>query len=179
VSTRSLIWCVGVRPDPLVDTLGLATVSGRLAVDSCLAVPGHPEIFACGDAAAVPDLTRPGQITAMTAQHAVRQGRRAAGNLAASVGWGRHRPYRHHDLGFAVDLGGFQATANPAGVVVSGPAAKVMTRGYHLAAVPGNRARIATDWLLNTLLPRQTVRPGLTTTHENHTQRDLDSIRPE
>ncbi|HEV7899069.1 MAG TPA: FAD-dependent oxidoreductase, partial [Planosporangium sp.] len=33
VATRSLIWCVGVRPDPLVEDLGLETVKGRLVVD--------------------------------------------------------------------------------------------------------------------------------------------------
>jgi len=84
VPTRSLIWCVGVRPDPLIGELGLPTAGGRLAVDEYLTVPGHPEILACGDAAAVPDLTRPGQLTAMTAQHAVRQrpeGRSQPGRL--------------------------------------------------------------------------------------------------
>ena len=74
VPTRSLIWCVGVRPDPLVDTLGLPTERGRLVVDADLSVPGQPGLWACGDAAAVPDLTRPGEVTAMTAQHAQRQG---------------------------------------------------------------------------------------------------------
>src|SRR5439155_6285268 len=73
VPTRSLIWCVGVRPDPMVARLGLPMQQGRIIVDEYLTVPGHPEIHACGDAAAVPDLTRPGSITAMTAQHAVRQ----------------------------------------------------------------------------------------------------------
>jgi len=43
-------------------------------VDEFLAVPGHPRIFAVGDAAAAPDLTRPGRLTPMTAQHAQRQG---------------------------------------------------------------------------------------------------------
>ena len=57
VPTRSLIWCVGVRPDPLVDGLGLETRQGRLVVDEFLTVPGHPDVYACGDAAAVPDLT--------------------------------------------------------------------------------------------------------------------------
>jgi NADH dehydrogenase len=52
-----------MRPDPLIDALGLPTVHGRLVVDEYLTVPGHPEIYACGDAAAVPDLTRPGEIT--------------------------------------------------------------------------------------------------------------------
>ncbi len=72
VPTRTLAWCVGVRPDPLTEATGLPTERGRVIVDATLAVPGHPEIFACGDCAAVPDLTRPGELTAMTAQHAMR-----------------------------------------------------------------------------------------------------------
>jgi NADH dehydrogenase len=161
VATRSLIWCVGVRPDPLVDELGLKTERGRLVVDEYLTVPGHPEVYAAGDAAAVPDLTRPGELTPMTAQHAQRQGKRAAYNIAAAYGWGRRRPYKHHDLGFLVDLGGPQAAANPVGVPLSGLPAKAVTRGYHLLALPGNRARTATDWLLDAALPRQVVQLGL------------------
>jgi NADH dehydrogenase len=40
VATRSLIWCVGVRPDPLIEQLGLPTTKGRLMVDEYLTVPG-------------------------------------------------------------------------------------------------------------------------------------------
>ncbi|MEV4414877.1 NAD(P)/FAD-dependent oxidoreductase [Catellatospora sp. NPDC049609] len=161
VPTRSLIWCVGVRPDPLVEDLGLRTEQGRLVVDEYLTVPGHPELFACGDAAAVPDLTRPGHYTPMTAQHAVRQGRVAAHNVAASYGVGRRKAYRHHDLGFLVDLGGWDAAANPLGVPLSGLPAAVVTRGYHLLSLPGNRARVAADWVLDALLPAPAVRLGL------------------
>jgi NADH dehydrogenase len=161
VTTRSLIWCVGVRPDPLVEDLGLKTVKGRLVVDEYLNVPGHPEVYACGDAAAVPDLTRPGQITTMTAQHAQRQGKQVAYNIAASYGQGQRRPYKHRELGFVVDLGGTDAVANPLGVPLAGLPAKVVTRGYHLLALPGNRTRAAADWLLNAVLPRQTVQLGL------------------
>ncbi|WP_213451702.1 NAD(P)/FAD-dependent oxidoreductase [Rhizomonospora bruguierae] len=161
VPTRSLIWCVGVRPDPLVARLGLQLERGRLAVDEYLAVPGHPEVYACGDVAAVPDLTRPGQVTTMTAQHAQRQGVRAARNVAASYGSGKRRPYKHRDLGFVVDLGGREAAANPLGVPLAGLPAKAVTRGYHLLSLPGNRARTATDWLLEAVLPRQTTQLGL------------------
>jgi NADH:ubiquinone reductase (H+-translocating) len=161
VPTKSLIWCVGVRPDPLVDGLGLETRQGRLVVDEFLTVPGRPDVYACGDAAAVPDLTMPGQITGMTAQHATRQGTTVARNIAASYGMGKRRAYKHHDLGFVVDLGGFDSAANPLGVPLSGIAAKAVTRGYHLLSMPGNRIRVASDWLLNAALPRQGVQLGL------------------
>lgn len=161
VRTHSLIWCVGVRPDPLVQNMGLPTEQGRLTVDEYLQVPGHPEVLACGDAAAVPDLTQPGSLTPMTAQHAVRQGKVAARNIAASYGRGVKRPYKHHDLGFMVDLGGVEGAANPLRVPLSGPLAGAVTRAYHLAAMPGNRVRVAADWLLDTVLPRQAVQLGL------------------
>ena len=161
VPTRSLIWCVGVRPDPLVDTLGLPTDHGRLTVDADLSVPGQPGLWACGDAAAVPDLTRPGEVTAMTAQHAQRQGVRAGKNIAAALGHGRRKPYRHRNLGFVVDLGGFDSAADPLGVPLGGFPAKVVTRGYHLAAMPGNRVRTAVDWAEHATLGAQTQRLDL------------------
>ncbi|MFH8655828.1 FAD-dependent oxidoreductase [Streptomyces afghaniensis] len=162
VETRTLVWCVGVRPDPLVESLGLPMEKGRLLVDPHLQVPGRPELFACGDVAAVPDLEKPGSYTPMTAQHAWRHGKVAAQNVAASLGLGGERkPYRHRDLGFVVDLGGAKAAANPLGVPLSGVPAGAVTRGYHLAAMPGNRVRVAADWLLDAVLPRQAVQLGL------------------
>ncbi|WP_198655203.1 NAD(P)/FAD-dependent oxidoreductase [Streptomyces geranii] len=161
VESRTLVWCVGVRPDPLVEGIGQPLERGRLIVDPYLQVPGHHEVFACGDAAAVPDLDNPGQFTAMTAQHAWRQGEVAARNVAASLGIGSRRPYRHRDLGLVVDLGGVKAAANPLGVSLSGPLAGAVARGYHLAAMPGNRLRVAADWLLDAVLPRQGVQLGL------------------
>jgi NADH dehydrogenase len=161
VPTRSLIWCVGVRADPLVESLGVKTEKGRVVVDEFMRVPEQPEVFACGDAAAVPDVTRPGQSTAMTAQHAQRQGVLVGRNIAASLGKGTARRYKHHDLGFVVELGGRDAAANPLHVPLAGLPAKAVTRGYHLTAMPGNRVRTAADWLLDAVLPRQTVQLGL------------------
>lgn len=161
VRTHSLIWCVGVRPDPLVEDIGLDTERGRLVVDPYLRVLGCPDVYACGDAAAVPDLTQPGSYTPMTAQHATRQGKIAGRNLAASLGHGDARPYKHHDLGFTVDLGGIQGAANPLGLPLSGPLANLVTRGYHLAAMPGNRVRVLADWALDAVLPRQAAQLGL------------------
>ena len=161
VPTRTLVWCVGVRPDPLVNDLGLELRNGRLLVDETLAVPGRPELFACGDCAAAPDLTRPGEVTGMTAQHAQRQGVRVAHNVLASLGGRAPQPYKHHDLGFLVDLGGASAAANPLRVPLRGFVAKTVTRGYHLLALPGNRIRTAVDWALNTTMSPPDVQLGL------------------
>jgi NADH dehydrogenase len=152
---------VGVRPDPLVGDLGLPSLKGRLTVDEYLTVPGHPDVFACGDAAAVPDLTRPGEITPMTGQHAERQGRRAGLNVLASLGYGEPKAYKHNDLGFVVDLGGWAAAANPLHVPLSGPVAKAVTRGYHLLSLPGNRLRVVSDWFVHAVQRQSAVQLGL------------------
>lgn len=173
--TRSLIWCVGVRPDPLVTDLGLPVEHGRIVVDPYLQVEGHEDVYACGDAAAVPDPGNPGSSTPMTAQHAVRHGRTAARNVAASLGYGTRSPYRHRDLGFVVDLGGRDAAANPLHVPLAGPPARAVTSGYHLMAMPGNRIRTGVEWLLDRVLPRQRVHLGLVQPDEV----PLDTASPE
>ncbi|WP_329137851.1 NAD(P)/FAD-dependent oxidoreductase [Streptomyces sp. NBC_01476] len=175
LATHSLIWCVGVRPDPLVAAVGLPEERGRLVVGQDLRVPGHPDVYAAGDAAAVPDVTRPGSSTAMTAQHASRQGKTVARNIAASYGYGEARPYKHNDLGFTVDLGGAKGAANPLGVPLPSLAAGAVTRGYHLAAMPGNRIRVAVDWVLDAILPRQAVQLGLVRSYAV----PLDTAAPE
>jgi NADH:ubiquinone reductase (H+-translocating) len=175
VPTRTIVWCVGVRPDPLIEDVGLELAEGRVVVDRTLQVPGHPEVFACGDAAAVPDPQRSGRFTAMTAQHAERQGRLAGRNVAASLGRGRVRPYRHRDLGFVVDLGGTDAAANPLHLRLAGLPAKAVTRGYHLLSMPGNRIRTAVDWVLDAVLPRQSTQLGLV----RSTSVPLDTSSPE
>jgi NADH dehydrogenase len=71
------------------------------------------------------------------------------------------RRYKHHDLGFVVDLGGTQAAANPLGIPLSGLPAKAVTRGYHLMSMPGNRVRTAADWTLDAVIGRQSVQLGL------------------
>ena len=125
-------------------------------------MPGTPDVFAFGDAAAVPDLTRPGQLTGQTAQHAQRQGKVAARNVAASLGFGKAVDYRHRDLGFVVDLGGFEAVASPLGVALGGLPGLVVTRGYHLLALPaaGNRIRVSLDWLLDWAMRPQLAQLG-------------------
>ncbi|GAA3458328.1 NAD(P)/FAD-dependent oxidoreductase [Saccharothrix longispora] len=161
IPTRTVVWCVGVRPDPLVEAVSVATEKGRVVVDPALAVPGQPHVFAAGDVASVPDVHNGGAPTPMTAQHAQRQGKLAGRNVAASLGFGTAGRYRHRDLGFVVDLGGGQAVADPLHVPLTGLPAKAVAKGYHLIAMPGNRLRVAVDWLTDLPARRQVVQLGL------------------
>ncbi len=145
VLCSTVVWCAGITASPLIGTLGLPLEKGRLVVDAALRVPGHPEVFAIGDAAAVPDLTDSGQgrLCPPTAQHAMRQGPAAARNISAAIAGRPLRDYRHHDLGLVVDLGGAAAVAKPLGLTLSGRIAKVVARGYHVYALPTGKRRLS------------------------------------
>ena len=163
LDTHTVVWVSGATPSPLIATLGLETERGRLKVQASLQVPGHPDVFAAGDAAAVPDLTHAGKITPPTAQHATRQGKVLARNVAASLGYGKAKDYRHSDKGLVVDLGPRHAVANPLGVQLSGYPAKLVARGYHLYALPRvvNRWAVVLAYLTDVFFPRTVLSMGL------------------
>ncbi|OBG98726.1 NADH dehydrogenase [Mycobacterium sp. E3251] len=163
IDTRTVAWVTGVTGAPLIQNLELPTERGRLKVQADLQVPDHPDVFAAGDAAAVPDLTQPGKITPPTAQHATRQGKVLARNVAASLGYGTPKQYKHRNLGLVVDLGPWQAVANPMNIHLSGLPAKIVTRSYHLYAIPRgvNRWAVSLAYLTDALFARSVVSIGL------------------
>lgn len=164
----TVIWCAGVTANPLIGDLNLPTDRGRLVVTEDLNLVQHPELYAIGDAAAVPDLTKKADqhghrpVCPPTAQHAMRQAT-AAANIAASLGHGTARRYKHRDLGLVVDLGGPDAAATPLGIHLRGRPAKLVTRGYHLYALPttNRRVRVALGWALSSLTPPDDTAFGL------------------
>jgi NADH:ubiquinone reductase (H+-translocating) len=161
VPAQTVVWTAGVTAPPLISQLGLPVEHGRLVVDDQLRAPEHPHVFAVGDAAAVRDVTRHGELAAQTAKHAQRQGLTAARNVAASLGRGKAQGYKHRDLGFAVDLTGRNAVATPLGVRLSGVPAKLAGRAYHLRALPSGRPRVLSDSLNTAIGGRQIVEIGL------------------
>ncbi|MCG5433162.1 NAD(P)/FAD-dependent oxidoreductase [Mycobacterium sp. MYCO198283] len=165
VDTRTVAWVTGVTAAPLIGSLGLDTERGRLKVTTSLQLPEYPDVFAGGDAAAVPDLTQPGAITPPTAQHATRQGKVLARNVAASLGYGTVKQYKHRNMGLVVDLGPRYAVANPLGVHLKGFPAKVVTRAYHVYAIPRlvNRWAVSLAYLTDAVFDRSIVSIGLST----------------
>jgi NADH dehydrogenase len=164
IAARTVVWTAGVRPHPVVARLGLPlTVGGRIEVDRTMRVHEHPNVWAIGDAAAVPNPARRGEPSPPTAQHAIRQGRRVARNVAAELGGGgRVRPFRYRTLGVFVDLGRHQAVASTAGIRWRGFPAWFLARTYHLANMPGytRKLRLVLDWTVALLFDRDASELG-------------------
>lgn len=152
-----IIWTAGNAANPVVarhtdlpvDARGLLVVRADLRVGTD--TDPVPDAWAAGDDAAVPDLASavPGARTVPNAQHAVRQGKRLAANLVATLGGGPVRNYVHHNLGVVATLGLGTGIFESGPVVVKGLPAWVMHRGYHLLAVPSweRKVRVLAGWL--------------------------------
>jgi NADH:ubiquinone reductase (H+-translocating) len=164
IGARTVVWTAGVRPNPVVASLGLALEEGgRIEVDRTMRAVGERNVWAIGDAAAVPDPARRGHSSPPTAQHAIRQGRRVARNVAAELGaGGRVRPFRYRTLGVFVDLGRHQAVASTVGIRWRGFPAWFLARTYHLANMPGSKRklRLVVDWTVALLFDRDTSELG-------------------
>ena len=164
VQTRTCVWTAGVRPHPVVERLGLPLDdTGRIAVDKTMRVHGRANVWAIGDAAAVPDPAKKRERPCPpTGQHALRQGRRVGRNVAASLGTGRVRPFGYRTLGVFVDMGQGQAVAETVGLRWRGRIAWVLARSYHLAMMPGigRKFRLLVEWNVGLVFGRDVSELG-------------------
>ena len=163
IFARTVVWTAGVKPSPAVGKLGLPSDrGGRVVVDRTMRVEGFQHVWAIGDCAAVPDPARPGQACPPTAQHAIRQGRLVARNVAATLGNGRVRPFRYRTKGVVAELGDTEAVALTLGVRWQGRPAWFIARTYHLLLMPGmgRKLRLLMDWNVALLFGRDTSAPG-------------------
>lgn len=163
IPTRTVCWTAGVKPAPVVAELGLPlTPQGRIETEPTLRVRGRQDVWAIGDAAAVPDPARREQPCPPTAQHAIRQGRLVADNVAGTLGHGRVRRFRYRTLGVFVDMGQHEAVATMTFVRLRGFPAWFAARTYHLAMMPGfvRKLRLMADWTVGLLFGRAAAELG-------------------
>jgi NADH dehydrogenase len=158
IRTRLLVWAAGTSPHPLLERLPCPKDGGRILVDEFLQVPGRPEVWALGDCARVPD-TRNGGFHPPTAQHALRQGRALARNLAAALGRGRRKPFSFATLGQLAAIGRRCGVANVLGINFSGFIAWWLWRTIYLSKLPRTekKLRVALDWTLDLFFSKDLV----------------------
>jgi NADH:ubiquinone reductase (H+-translocating) len=163
IPARTLVWTAGVQPSPVVASLGLPLDGrGRIVTDRAMRVRGRPGVWAVGDCAAVPDPARRGQACPPTAQHAIRQGRLVARNIAASLEGRPARPFRYRTAGVVAELGHNKAVAITLGLRWRGLPAWLIARSYHLLLMPGlgRKLRLLADWNVALLFGRDASSPG-------------------
>ena len=151
VSTRTIVWTAGVAPHPSLKRLSVPLDQrGRVEVDDHLRVRGLNGVWALGDCAAVPDPKGGG--SPPTAQHAIRQARTVAHNVAAELGAEQAvRPFRYSSRTAFVNLGRYKAVGRIGRFTISGFLAWWMARTYHLSQIPGamRKVRAALDWTIS------------------------------
>jgi NADH dehydrogenase len=155
-----LVWTAGIKANPVVAAFGLPLDErGLVRVRSTLQVDGHDNVWALGDCAAVPNAATAGRLDPPTSQHAIRQARRLAGNLAAYADQRPLQPYRFRSLGQVATLGRREGIADLFGVRLSGLTGWIAARGVHLLQVPraSRRVGVVGNWIHSALFPGNIV----------------------
>jgi NADH dehydrogenase len=105
IDASTIIWAAGVMASPAAHWLGVeADRAGRVKVKSDLSVPGHPEIFVVGDAAAALDAK--GNVVPGIAPAAKQMGKYVGKLISARIA-GREtpKPFRYVNLGDLATIG--------------------------------------------------------------------------
>jgi NADH dehydrogenase len=162
LDARTVIFCAGIAPNPVVATLGLpCDPHGWILCEPDLRVQGHDAVWALGDCAVNPDTS--GARYPETAQHAVREAAHLARNLGLALAGRPTRPCVIRSPGSLTALGCRTAVAKVYGMKLSGFAAWFLWRTVYLLKMPGwaRRVRVALDWAVGLLFRRQIVQLGI------------------
>jgi NADH dehydrogenase len=161
IPTATFVWTAGNRPSPLLKTLpGEHGRGGSVVVDRMLRTFELEGVWAIGDCAQIP--AADGTPYPPTAQHAMREGKAVADNIAAVLKGRRPKPFRFTTIGIFVALGHRTAAGEIRGRPFSGLSAWLLWRGIYLAKLPGleRRLRVLLDWSLDLVFPRDIVVTG-------------------
>jgi NADH dehydrogenase len=139
-----VLWAAGVRANPLTETLGAPLdAAGRVLVEPDCSIPGHPAVFAVGDACALKG--RDGKLLPGVSQTAMQQARHVAKIIRADVlsgGAARRRPFQYWDKGSMATIGRSRAVAQIGKIHIAGLVAWLAWLLVHIWFLIGFRNRI-------------------------------------
>lgn len=161
IYAETTIWGAGTAPNPVINGFPFEKDKrGSILVNEYLEVPNWSGIWAIGDCAHIndPSTNRP---YPPTAQHAVREAKQVAKNIAACVGGKSDdkKPFTFSAFSTLAPLGHRSAVAEIKGFKFSGFFAWFMWRTIYLSKMPGidRKFRIAIDWFFDLFFPRDIV----------------------
>jgi NADH dehydrogenase len=153
IDARTVVWAAGVQAVGFAKTLAEATGAktdraGRVQIEANLTVPGHPEIYAIGDATQVAGpggRPLPGLATV-----SIQQARHVAKAIRGGSA-GASTPFKYLDKGALAVVGRGKAVCEIRGLKLSGRLAfftYLTVHMYYLSGGgPGHRVKVLIDWI--------------------------------
>jgi NADH dehydrogenase len=147
IEAGTVVLAAGIVPNAIAARIPVAHDDrGRIVVDETMRSRSHPEVWALGDCAVIPGPG--GRPYPALAQHAIREARHLARNVAAASGGRLPTPFAYRSLGTMASLGHSRAVAQVLGIRLKGFLAWWIRRTYYLFQMPrwDRRFRIMLDW---------------------------------
>jgi len=151
IEADAVIWAAGITVDgTLAASLpGERGRGGRVPVQADLSLPGHPEVFVIGDAAAAPLGGGKKGTTPQLAQGAIQGGRHAGRQVLRRLRGEPTEPFHYRDKGIMATIGRRAAVAEVPGLpVIRGTLGWLAWLGLHLVYLIGfrNRLVVLVNW---------------------------------
>jgi NADH:ubiquinone reductase (H+-translocating) len=141
LSSVVTLWAAGVAASPLGKKLGgPIDRAGRVLVNPDLSVPGHREVFAIGDLAALKDES--GAVVPGVAPAAIQEGEATARNIARDLGGEPRKNFNYWNKGSVATIGRAAAVAEFGKIHISGFIAWLSWLFIHIFFLIGFRNRI-------------------------------------
>ena len=147
IEAGTIVLAAGIVPNAAAARIPVAhDERGRIVVDPTMRSRSHPRVWALGDCAVIPGPD--GRAYPPLAQHATREARQLARNVAAVVAGRAPAPFVFRALGTMAALGHSQAVAQVFGLRLTGFLAWWLRRTYYLFQMPrwDRRLRMVLDW---------------------------------
>ncbi len=155
ISARTILWCAGVKPSPLMEACGLPLdKSGKAPVDAYLRPAGYKNVFVLGDSALFTGTD--GKSLPPLGQVAFQQGDHMAANLARLLRGEPIKPFKYFNFGSLVSVGEHYAAVDLLGIKLTGFIGWFVWRTLYLAKMIGTstKIRIVIDWTLDLFIER-------------------------
>jgi NADH:ubiquinone reductase (H+-translocating) len=180
IYAHTVFWGAGNQASPLAAQLGVPLDrAGRVIVESDLSVPGHPNVFAIGDIAAVQ--TRRGTPVPAVAPAANQMGKHAGGGILRDLAGTPRRPFEYFNKGDLATIGRYRAVAAIGKVQMQGVVAWLAWLLIHILYLAGfrNRITVFVQWAYQYFTYQRGVRliTGATAHRLLKTSRERDKER--
>jgi NADH dehydrogenase len=162
IEAETIVLAAGIIPNPVVASLPVdKDRRGHIVVDATMRSGSHPDVWALGDCASIPGPD--GKPYPNLAQHALRQAKVLARNVAGVLDGRPPQPFVYDTLGMMGSLGHSRAFGQFLKVRVRGVLAWFMRRTYYLLQMPGwgRRLGIVIQWTAALLFPPDIVNVSL------------------